>query len=744
MIAGSLTARQAKAPAPAGFSRDAAQTEMQWEERFRALPSADNMREYMKFLSAHPHHVGSPYDKQTADWLVTKFKEWGWEVRTETFQVLFPTPLERAVELVEPAHFQARLAEPAFAEDPTSNQQDEELPPYNAYSIDGDVTAPLVYVNYGVPDDYEQLDRMGISVKGAIVIARYGGSWRGIKPKLAAEHGAIGCLIYSDPHEDGYAAGDVFPKGAWRPADSVQRGSVLDIPLYPGDPLTPGVAATPGAKRLSIQDAKVITKIPVLPLSYADAQPLLAAIGGSVAPEHWRGALGITYHVGPGPAKVHLRVKSSWDLKPIADIIATIPGSTAPDEWVIRANHYDAWVNGARDPDSGLAAELEEARAFGELHKAGWRPKRTIVYAAWDGEEPGLLGSTEWVEAHVAELGQHAVAYINSDSNGRGYLEAGGSQALETFVNEVARDIPDPDGGMSVWGRKQMHELGAASSDEERNRIRSRSNWPIDVLGSGSDYTAFLDFAGVASLNFAYGGDEESNGVYHSAYDDFYWFTHFDDPAFAYERALAQTSGTAVMRLAGANLLPFNFGDLSAAVTGYVNDVERLAGRESAEIRERNREIAAGEYGYLSEGGRAHVARQPEAEPPQLDFEPLRSARDQLTRACVHYQRNWEQARDGGSLASAGLEKVNQDLLRSEHAFLNPGGLPGRPWYKHQLYAPGFYTGYTAKTLPAVREAIEEHQWAVAQQSIVIVSNTIAGEASAIERAAIDLESAPR
>ena len=744
LMACSLPAQQQRTTSFGGFSHEAQPAEDQWEQKFRALPSPDNLRESMKLLSAHPHHVGSPYDKQNADWLAAKFKEWGWDVRVETFQVLFPTPAERTVELVAPTHFVAKLAEPPLPEDPTSNQQAEQLPPYNAYSIDGDVTAPLIYVNYGVPADYEQLDRMGVSVKGAIVIARYGGSWRGIKPKVAAEHGAVGCLIYSDPRDDGYAEGDVFPKGAWRPADSVQRGSVMDIPLYPGDPLTPGVAATPEAKRLDMNDVKVFTKIPVLPLSYADAQPLLAAIGGRVVPESWRGALAITYHVGPGPARVHLHVKSNWDMKPINDIIATIPGSTEPDQWVIRANHYDAWVNGARDPISGLVAELEEARAFGELRKAGWQPKRTIIYCAWDGEEPGLLGSTEWVEKHSAELAEHAVAYINSDSNGRGYLEVGGSQTLETFANDVAKEIADPEKGMSVWKRKQLRLISEASSDDQRGRLRGKSTWSIDALGSGSDYTAFLDFAGVASLNLAYGGEEESNGVYHSAYDDFYWFTHFDDPSFAYARALAQTSGTAVMRLADADLLPFNFGDLSAAVGDYVGDLKRLAARESGAIRERNSEISEGLFSAISNPDHPSTAPQPEAEPPQFDFAPLETARDQLARAADRYQRSWERAAQsaGASPARSSLDKVNQELLRSEHALTDPNGLPGRPWYRHQLYAPGFYTGYGVKTIPAVREAIEQHQWPLAQQSIVNVAKAIADEAAVVERAANDLDAA--
>ena len=353
--------RAADAPALQGFSADAATSERAWEAKFKAVPSTANLRAYMQRLSARPHHVGSPYDKDNAEWILAKFKEWGLDASIENFDVLFPTPKERAVELLEPTHFTAKLQEPAVSADPTSDQQREQLPTYNAYSVDGDVTAPLVYVNYGIPDDYEQLERLGISVKGAIVIARYGASWRGIKPKMAAEHGAVGCIIYSDPHEDGYFEGEVFPEGAWRPRDGVQRGSVMDMPIYPGDPLTPGVGATPDAKRLPLSEAKTITKIPVLPISYGDAQPLLAALKGPVAPAGWRGALPLTYHVGPGPAKVHLKVKSNWDIKRLYDVVARIPGSGEQDVWIIRGNHHDAWVNGAEDPVSGTIAEIEEA-----------------------------------------------------------------------------------------------------------------------------------------------------------------------------------------------------------------------------------------------------------------------------------------------------------------------------------------------------------------------------------------------
>ena len=743
LVAWTLMAQQEAEPGLAGFSGDGSRAERQWEQKFRSAISADNIGDYAKLLSARPHHVGSAYDKHDEEWLASKFKEWGWDVHVESFQILFPTPKERALEMVEPTRFVAKLQEPAIPEDPTSNQQNEQLPSYNAYSIDGDVTAPLVYVNYGIPEDYEELERMGISVKGAIVIARYGSSWRGIKPKVAAEHGAVACLIYSDPRDDGYTAGDVYPKGPWRPAEGVQRGSVEDLPLYPGDPLTPGIGATPDAKRLKLEDVKVFTKIPVQPISYADAQPLLSALAGPVAPPRWRGGLAITYHVGPGPAKVHLRVKFNWDMKQINDVIARIPGASEADEWVVRGNHYDAWVNGAQDPISGMSAEMEEARALGEMAKAGWKPKRTIIYCAWDAEEPGLIGSTEWVETHADELRAHAVAYINTDSTSRGYLNVAGSHSLESFVNQVARDISDPEKNISVWQRRQLRRIAGANSGEERERLRSRATWPIEALGSGSDYTAFLDFAGVASLNFDYSG-EGDGGIYHSVYDDFYWLTHFGDVGFAYGRALAQTAGTSVLRLADADLLPFDFSDLYSTVRGYVSDLEHVAENQNSEIRDRNREINEGVFGATSDPRKPMVTPATEAVPPHLNFAPLQNALDALNQSADHYRRARTKAeQDGGAaLAHASLAQVNLQLLQSERALTDANGLPGRPWFKHQLYAPGFYTGYGVKTVPAVREAIEQKQWSTAEESINTVAKALENEAALVEKAASSLEHA--
>ena len=724
----------AESPGLQGFSPDSATTERAWESKFKGVPNSDRLREYMQRLSAQPHHVGSPYDKDNAEWILGKFKEWGLDARIENFDVLFPTPKERAVELIAPTHFTAKLEEPTVAVDPTSNQHGEQLPTYNAYSIDGDVTAPLVYVNYGVPDDYEQLDSLGVSVKGAIVIARYGGSWRGIKPKVAGEHGAVGCIIYSDPHEDGYFQGDVFPAGAWRSENGVQRGSVMDMPLYPGDPLTPGVGASEGAKRLPISEAKTITKIPVLPISYGDAKPLLAALEGPVAPANWRGALPLTYHVGPGPAKVHLKVKSNWDTKRLYDIIVRIPGSGEPDIWVVRGNHHDAWVNGAEDPVSGTVAEMEEARGLAELLKQGWQPKRTIIYCVWDGEEEGLLGSTEWAEQHADELRRHAAVYINSDGNGRGFLQMEGSHSLEKFMNGVAKDIDDPEKDYPAWKRLRLRQISNAPADD-REQVRKREDLRMGALGSGSDYTVFLDHLGIASLSLGYGG-EDGGGIYHSIYDDFYWYTHFADTDFRYGRALSQTIGSAVLRLADADLLPYDFTDFADTVGKYVDELEKLWKTKSDEINERNKELEEGVYVAIADPKKTLVPPKAEEVPPFLNFAPLRNGLEKLQRSAEHYDGAVKKT----ALSGKALDGINQKLTQAERALTLPDGLPGRPWFQHQIYAPGMYTGYGVKTIPGVREAIDQKNWKRADEQIVRAGQVLENEARAIEEVASDLE----
>ncbi len=710
--------------------------ESNWEQKFRSIPEPARLREYMKRLSARPHHIGSAYGRDNAEWILARFKEWGWDAKIETFEVLFPTPKERVLELLEPKRFVAALKEPALSEDPTSNQQSEQLPTFNAYSVDGDVTAPLVYVNYGLPADYEQLDRMGISVKGCIVIARYGASWRGIKPKVAAEHGAIGCIIYSDPKGDGFYQGDVFPAGPYRPEFGVQRGSVMDMPIHSGDPLTPGIGATADAKRLDRKDVETFTKIPTLPISYADAKPLLESLGGPVAPEAWRGALSVTYKVGPGPAKVHLKLAFNWDRVKINDVIAKLRGLDYPDEWVIRGNHHDAWVNGAEDPISGLAAMLEEARAFGTLTKQGWKPKRTLVYCAWDGEEQGLLGSTEWVEAHADELSTKGVLYINSDSNGRGYLYVAGSHSLEKFINGVAKDIVDPEKNISVWKRLQFLRIKNAASTEQRKELRNAVDLKIDALGSGSDYTPFLEHLGIASLNLGYGG-EDGGGIYHSIYDDFYWYTHFSDTSFVYGRALAQTGGTAMLRAADAELLPFEFKNQSATFGRYVDELKKLALSKREEAVDLNTQIDDGVFAATSDPQEKFVPPSVQDVPPFVNFAPLENALASLVKSAERYQKTMENS-SGKNLAS--LQSVNHMLMQSERILTSPDGLPGRQWFKHQIYAPGLYTGYGVKTIPGVREAIEQGKWKEVDQQIARVGTTLQQMAKHIVEAADELE----
>ena len=709
-----------------------------WDAKFRAIPEARNVREYVRTLSARPHHLGSPYDKQNADWILAKFREWGWDAQIERYDVLFPTPKERVLELVAPTRFKASLEEPELPVDPTSGQKSEQLPPYNAYSIDGDVTGPLVYVNYGRPEDYEELERRGVSVKGAIVIARYAQSWRGIKPKVAAEHGAIGCLIYSDPRDDGYFVDQAFPAGPSRSKDSVQRGSVVDMPLYPGDPLTPGYASTADAKRLDLAQVKVLTKIPVLPISYGDAQPLLAALTGPVAPTDWRGALPLTYRIGPGAARVRLKVSFNWNRVPAYNVIAKLTGSTYPDEWVVRGNHHDAWVNGAQDPSSGMAAELEEARALGELAKQGWRPKRTIVYAAWDGEEQGLLGSVEWVEHHATELRDKAVAYINSDGNSRGFINMSGSHVLEQFINRVVRDVEDPETRLSVWRRAQARTI-ATGAPAARTEARSRPDLRIGALGSGSDYSAFLQHAGIASLNLAFGGQSQSDGVYHSIYDDFYYYSTFIDPDFAYGRALAQTIGTAVIRLADAEVLPFDFTNLAETVQTYVRELQALLRTQQDDTRERNRQIEEGVFTATNNPSRPLKPPVVEAIAPALNFAPLENATAALAAAADRYKKAVDGSR--GRMTTELTKRVNAKLIASERRLTDPAGLRGRDWYRHLLYAPGFYTGYSVKTVPGVREGIEQKQYAEAEAEIVRAAAAIQREADLVNAAAGDLES---
>jgi N-acetylated-alpha-linked acidic dipeptidase len=733
----------AESPALYGFSPGASEAQLKLEAAFRALPDPENFRQDMQRLSARPHHLGSPYDKENAEWILAQMKAWGWDASIETFDVLFPTPRTRVLEMTEPVRFTAQLQEAALSIDPTSGQGTEQLPTYNAYSTDGDVTGALVYVNYGLPDDYKELNRLGISVQGAIVIAKYGKSWRGIKPKVAAEHGAAGCILYSDPKDDGYWVDDVFPGGPMRSTNGVQRGSVMDFPsASPGDPLTPGYGAVPGAKRLSLKDAAAITKIPVLPISSGDAQPLLAQLKGPVAPEAWRGALPITYHLGPGPAKVHLKVEFNWDIKPIYDIIGRIAGGSAGEEWVIRGNHHDAWVNGADDPISGQVCLLSEARALGHLAQQGWKPRRTIIYCAWDGEEPMLLGSTEWVETHAEELRRHAVAYVNSDDSQRGCLLMNGSHILEHLINAVARDIDDPEVKVSVWKRCKAFRIAEASNAVERRELREHSDLLLEPPGSGSDYTAFVDFLGIPCLNLAFQGESRNSGIYHSIYDDFYWYSHYGDTNFVYGRALAQTIGTAVLRLADAEVIPFEFGDLADVVRKYTEELQGLLKHKQEEIEERNREFEEGVFAATSDPQHPMGPPEAEATPPELNFAPLQNAAKALTASAKRYQKAVARAEPkfGDPTQTAAVQELNQILLQAERSLTDSAGLPRRPWYKHLLYAPGVYAGYGAKTMPGVREGIEEGRYGEAEEEIVRVAKVVDAERALLDSASTVLD----
>ncbi len=697
-----------QSPAVRGFSNDTLAAERALEERFRAVPDAARLREYMRAMSAEPHVAGRPGSKVVADYALAQFRSFGLTAALEEYDAYMPWPTERRLEMVGPTGRTLVIQEPPVPQDPDS-LDNEQTPTFNAYSADGDVTGEVVYVNYGMPADYEQLEKLGVSVKGKIVLARYGGGWRGIKPKVAYEHEAIGCLIYSDPKDDGYFQGEVYPDGPYRPEFGVQRGSVMDMPIHTGDPLTPGWGSTPGGRRLAPADAKTILKIPVMPIAWGDALPLFQAMKGPVAPTDWRGALPVTYRVGAGPAKVRLKLVHEWKARPLFNVVVRIPGATLPDEWVMFGNHHDAWVNGADDPLSGAVSLMEVGRGLGELLKSGWRPARTILLALWDGEEWGLLGSTEWAEAHRDELNGKGVVYINTDGTGKGWLSAGGSHSLQQFISEVARDVNDPRTGKPVLEMARTKAI-AGLPEADRAEAEKDPNIRIAPLGSGSDFTPFLQHLTLASLNLGFGG-ESPGGVYHSVYDSFEWYTKWSDGDFIYGRALAQVTGTAVLRLSEAAVLPFRFSDMSDTLSRYVAEVQKLhAGKAGA---------------------------------PAIDFAPLLGAVNGLSKASMAFEK--AQAGVPGASARAlqtqqeALKVVNQLVFSSERRLGNDAGLPRREWFKHQIYAPGFYTGYGVKTLPQIREGLEEGQWDEARQGVTKVAAAIASLTEQVDRATAGL-----
>ncbi len=757
---GALVAAQASArPEPAsgrapmlGFSPGGAQAELALEQRFDATLSPADDKAWMERMAAAPNQVGSPHDRENAEWELQQFKDWGWDARIETFYALYPTPISETLEMTGPKPYRARLHEPVVASDATSADMPGVLPPYVAFQGDGDVTAPLVYVNYGMPDDYKALAREGVDVRGKIVIARYGGGWRGLKPKLAQEHGALGCIIYSDPHDDGYFTDDVYPEGPQRPWEGVQRGSVLDMITYPGDPLTPGVGATRDARRLTREQAVTILKIPTLPISYADAQPLLAALGGPVEAPSARGALPITYHMGPGPAVVHLAVKSDWSLKPFYDVVAVMKGSEYPDQWVLRGNHHDGWVFGAEDPLSGQVALLDEAKAIGALAKTGWRPRRTLVYLSWDGEEPGLIGSTEWAEQHGSELQQKAVLYLNTDNIDRGFFGAEGSHDFQALVNQVSAGVRDPETGVSLREREraeiEVNALnpaahGGGEEGGERLKRMARAaeaggDLPIDALGSGSDYTPFLQHLGVPSLDLRFGGEGESGGVYHSAYDTYTHYERFGDPGFAYVHALSQVAGHTMLRVADADAPPQQFTGFADTVGGYVGELKDLADKQRTQSGRLDRLLDTGAFKLADDPLKPKSAPEREDVVPPVDLAPLERAVTRLKASAEAFDQAYAAAIAGG-LSPARQAQVNAALQGIDQTLLDPDGLPGRPWFKNLIYAPGMLTGYGVKTLPGVREAIEGRRWREAGRYAVLTAQAIERYRTQIDRAAAAL-----
>ncbi len=703
-LVGAPVFAQSNSEAIRGFTAEGAKAQRALEAKMGAVPRAENVREYVRVMSEEPHHTGSKASEDVAQYVLDKFKSWGLDAEFHKFEGLMPTPRERHLELLEPESYVATLKEPAIPEDKDSSDEGQ-LPTYNAYSPDGDVTAQIVYVNYGMPADYEQLAKLGIDVKGKIVLTRYLGGWRGIKPKVAAEHGAIGCIIYSDPRDDGYFHGDAYPGGAFRSKWSVQRGSTMDMPIHPGDPLTPGWGSEPGGRRLEISEAKTLPTIPVLPISWGDALPILRNLGGPVAPENWRGSLPLTYHVGPGPAKVHLKVAFNWTIPTGYNVIAKIPGSDYPDEWIIYGNHHDAWVNGAMDPVSGNAALMETARTLAEMVKQGWRPKRTIIFASWDAEEWGLIGSTEWGEKYADEIRAKTVAYFNTDSNRAGTLSFAGSHTLERFLNEVAKSITDPNSGRDAWTvmkEKAVEEAG--EDDAKKKELDTRRDLRIGALGSGSDYTVFLDHLAVASVNTSF--RDEVFGTYHSIYDSFDWYEKFGDPQFSYGRAMAEVHAVALTRMANAEVLPFEFTNFADTISVYLKELDELLTKK----RKKDASIT-------------------------FDLKPLRGGLDEIAKAAEAYEKTFEQALKGGG-AKGDLRKANAALRQVEQAMRLDNGLPGkREWFKHSLYAPGFYTGYGVKTIPGVRESMEQDDWATARAQVGVVRGVFDKVAARIREA---------
>lgn len=707
-----------------GFTKENSDKQYTLEAAIDKGINVQNMDEWMKYMTSRPHATGQPFDKEVAEFIAAKYEEWGYDTEIVTYNVLMPTPKIREVDLVEPIKWKASLTEDAVADDPTSDQ-DERLPVYHSFSPDGEVTAEVVFVNQGLRADYEDLESRGIDVKGKIILAKYGGSWRGIKPKMAEEKGAIGTLIYSDPADDGYGQGDMYPKGAWKHPSGAQRGSIMDLPTRPGDPLTPYIGATKDAERLDLDDVEIFVGIPTLPISYQDALPILKALGGPVAPPRWRGGLPITYHMGPGPAKLHLKLEFNWDVVPTYNIIAKMKGSEFPDQWVMRGNHHDAWVHGAADPISGLVVQMEEARIIAEYAaETGWQPKRTIVFGAWGAEEQGLMGSVEWVEDNAKELSEKLVAYINTDGNGAGFLGAGGSHTLETFFDQIAHEVTDPIQGMTAAERVRSRNL-MSSNPMTRSRAEKSSHYYLSALGSGSDYSGFFQHLGITSMNIGYGG-EFGGGSYHTNYDSYHYYTKFRDPGLHYTKALGAVTGRVITRLANADVLPFQFGNMARTVSEYADEMVTAMESTRKEVERHNMLVNNGHYKAAANIREAFQAPTLREEVPYINLSPMQNAVDRLNASGSAFDAAYDTMAEGGfGMSNANVDKLDKLMYQIEAKLTRPEGLPRRPWYRHHVYAPGYYTGYGVKTLPGVREGIEEYKWDETQEQMAKLAEVL-------------------
>ncbi len=695
-VATTGTTANGQSPPVRGFPADALAELSRLERQVRATPDTARLRSYLRELTRLPHLAGTAGSKRVADWALAQFRSWGLASSIEVYEGLLPLPLAQRLELLGPTRYRARLVEPPIAEDPDSKQPGV-LPAYVSYGADGDVTAELVYANYGLPEDYQGLARLGIDVRGKLVIVRTGPHLRHIKGTEAQRFGALGVIMYHDPMEDGYWIGPVYPEGQMRPAFAVERGGAGDNSFFTGDPLTPGWASKPGGRKLDPEDSPLLQKIPMMSISYGDALPLLRALGGPMVPEDsWKGALPIPYRVGPGPARVRMMVKSEWKSRPIYNVIARIEGKVHPDQWIVIGCHHDAWVYGADDPAAAAASLMETARTFAVMATAGWRPDRTLVFALWDAEEQGHIGSVEWVEDHAEELRQKVVMYFNADNYRKGIFTASGSHTLETFVREVARDTPDPSTGRSV-----LDVLGQTGRD-----------FALTPVGSGTDYVGFLHYLGVPSVHIAY--RNAGRGTYHSVYDSYTYFTRFLDPTFGYGQSQAAVFGAAILRMAQTPVMPWSFTDAARTYRGYHD-----------EIRQHPNTAAGG-----------------------VDLGSIRDAVIQLEGAAREFDEAFDHAISLGSTGltrhQEALRTINATIYQSERELLIPGGLPGRPWYQHSMYAQGLYGGAPVKTIPAVREAIEQGRFAEARDQVPVAAAALIRLAARARSTATQLKALTR